>query len=112
MAKNITMPIERVLDSIKFFKTMPMINKSAWEGALNCIRDSIELEQRIQLDLTVEELKQMNGTPVFVKNLKSGKTFWMLAYPDQVCNRLGWLDYRTYDEEWIAYLYEFEEKEN
>lgn len=112
MTKNITMSIKKILDAIEGFKAMPMLNKLAWASALNCVQTFVELQQRVQFTLTVEELQQMNGTPVFVKNLRNGKTFWMLAYPDVVSNRLGWLDYHTYGEEWIAYLYEFEEKEN
>jgi hypothetical protein len=110
MKLNKAINIQKVLDAIEGFKEMPLLNKLAWESALNCVQTFVELQQRLQLTLTVEELQQMNGTPVFVKSLRNGDTFWMLAYPDQVCHRLGWLDYHTYGTEWIAYLYEFEEE--
>lgn len=53
--------------------------------------------------LAVEELRQMSGEPVWVQKLDGDKSFWMLAYPDVVSNRLGWLDYRDYGKCWTAY---------
>ena len=59
--------------------------------------------------LAIEELQQMYGEPVWVKKLDSDKSFWMLAYKDQVCNRIGWLDYRGYGKDWVAYRHKPEE---
>lgn len=53
--------------------------------------------------LSVAELKQMNGDPVWICFPNSGQSCWMLAYPDQVSHRLGWLDYNDYGEHFIAY---------
>lgn len=53
--------------------------------------------------LTIEELREMCGEPVFIRKLDGDQSFWMLAYPDAVSNRLGWLDYRNYGSAWVAY---------
>ncbi len=63
-----------------------------------------EMEEREKNEpLTLDELKMMDGEPVWVHNLKVNKSFWMLAYKDVVSNRLGYLDYSGYGETWIAY---------
>lgn len=59
--------------------------------------------------LTVEELRRMNGEPVWIRKTGTRQSFWMLAYKDICSNRLGWLDYRDYGEEWVAYRYAQEE---
>lgn len=59
--------------------------------------------------LTVEELCQMEGEPVWVQNLKVGKAFWMLAYKDCVSHRWGYLRYLDYGEAWVAYRTKWEE---
>lgn len=56
-----------------------------------------------QRSLAIDELRQMDGEPVWVQNIKVGKSFWMLAYKDYVCNRLGYLSYSDYGKVWVAY---------
>lgn len=53
--------------------------------------------------LPQKQLREMKGEPVWVYNCVVGTAFWMLAYPDQVCNRVGYLDYTTHGTTWIAY---------
>lgn len=73
--------------------------------------DTYDLEQLQELmeghknpkPLTIEELLQMPGEPVWIRKLDSDKAFWMLVYPDIVSNRIGYLEYRSYGIEWIAF---------
>lgn len=58
---------------------------------------------KLNKPLALEVLRQMDGEPVWVQNIKAGKSFWMLAYKDCVCNRLGFLNYLDYGEDWLAY---------
>lgn len=53
--------------------------------------------------LTLDELRKMQGEPVWVHNLEVGKSFWMLAYEDAVNNRAGYLAYSSYGKRWLAY---------
>lgn len=65
-----------------------------------------EMEERENnVPLTLAELKQMQGEPVWVHNLEVNKSFWALAYQDVVSNRLGYLDYSGYGQTWFAYRY-------
>lgn len=68
---------------------------------MDAIREKQEREK--PKPLTIEELREMNGEPVFIRKLDGDQSFWMLAYPDVVSNRLGWLDYRNYGSAWVAY---------
>ena len=68
---------------------------------MDAIREKQEREN--PKPLTIEELRQMHGEPVFIRKLDGDQSFWMLAYPDVVSNRLGWLDYRNYGSAWVAY---------
>ena len=65
-----------------------------------------ERQRKDPQPLTIEELRQMDGEPVWVHNLEVGKSFWALAYKDVVSNRLGWLDYSGYGKIWVAYRVE------
>lgn len=53
--------------------------------------------------LSIEKLCKMDGIPVWVHNSIAGKSFWMLAYSNQCSNRLGYLEYRDYQNTWVAY---------
>lgn len=53
--------------------------------------------------LTVEQLKNMPGEPVWVYNGVSGTSFWMLAYEDGVHNRAGYLKYDDLGKVWNAW---------
>ena len=76
---------------------------------MDAIREKQEREN--PKPLTIEELQQMNGEPVFIRKLDGDQSFWMLAYPDVVSNRLGWLDYRNYGSAWVAYRHKPKEPE-
>lgn len=76
---------------------------------MDAIREKQEREN--PKPLTIEELREMNGEPVFIRKLDGDQSFWMLAYPDAVSNRLGWLDYRNYGSAWVAYLHKPKEVE-
>lgn len=69
--------------------------------AISALRE--QEEQENQKPLTLEELRQMDGEPVWVHNISADKLFWMLAYKDLASNRLGWLDYSDYGNTWLAY---------
>ena len=62
-----------------------------------------ERQRKDPQPITIEELRQMDGEPVWVHNLEVGKSFWALAYKDVVSNRLGWMDYYGYGKIWVAY---------
>ncbi len=76
-------------------------NVEAVRLSLEALREKAERED--PKPLTLEELRQMDGEPVWVHNLEVNKSFWMLAYKDVVRNRLGYLDYSGYGKTWIAY---------
>ena len=77
---------------------------------MDAIREKQEREN--PKPLTIEELQQMNGEPVFIRKLDGDQSFWMLAYPDVVSNRLGWLDYRNYGSAWVAYRHKPKEPDS
>ena len=77
---------------------------------LDAIREKQEREN--PKPLTIEELRKMNGEPVFIRKLDGAQSFWMLAYPDVVSNRLGWLDYRNYGSAWVAYRHKPKEPDS
>lgn len=53
--------------------------------------------------LAPEQLRALDGDPVWVYNSAAGACFWMLAYSDSLSNRLGHLDYNTCGKTWQAY---------
>lgn len=53
--------------------------------------------------LTPDQLRTLDGDPVWIYNATAGTCFWMLAYSDQCANRLGHLDYKTCGQTWAAY---------
>ena len=53
--------------------------------------------------LTPDQLRTLEGDPVWIYNATAGTCFWMLAYSDQCANRLGHLDYKTCGQTWAAY---------
>ena len=84
-------------------------HKQAVKLAIDALR---EQEDRVPAKpLTLEELRLMNGAPVWVHNLKDGMTFWALAYEDCVWHRWRWgcLKYAECGKTWIAYRHKQEE---
>ena len=55
------------------------------------------------IPLQPEQVRALNGDPIWIYNATVGTCFWMLAYSDQCANRLGHLDCNTCGKTWIAY---------
>lgn len=75
-------------------------NRMAHRMAIAAIKK--QEERSNQKPLTIEELHNMYFEPVWIETT-GGKSFWMFVYADRVMNRAGYLEYRNYGKEWLAY---------
>lgn len=91
--------------------------KEALGLALSALREQEERDNRLESDavkndpLTLDELRKMDGEPVWVKLFDTGEEFWVLRYewadtrnPEpMILFHMRWYAQADYGRTWIAY---------
>lgn len=88
---------------------LPLLSHA--EGVIALERAIRALMPSPNTPLTLEELREMDGEPVWVKDFFESHGSWMLVCPDYCENHWGVELYCDYGETWLAYCRRLEEAE-